>query len=478
MDYASERKLKLSTSWQDPTNISGSFNSSSDAGMSPPRVVTPTNNSAQAPKEFKIFLLLLQPKSKIFELIQLLYQPLDTTLGMILDRIPENATEPALGAQEYIGLCRPKQAEQEELLDLDLLASSVRPGVTSAQITLGEILVAIPRGYTGQEVASLSRQILANPKIVKLLKRADPLARKSKRSSSGRRKTRSSQQRSVHVLESHDEGVEPSSPEVRPPLIDSLPTAESERQMLLAMDKAAAEAAAANAAVSAGRPTLVNAHSERKLNVSSAFLQDAEQMSLDDSYSSWSKSFDASFSGIKGSADSVCSGASKRARRRRERQVRRMHLLQRSAGVGVLAMVAYYIMDPRRGHQSLTEEHEEQTQSPMGILGFLQCMLLLLTIYKAEQLLRAAYRRSNPTDPLYMSEERKCPFLKAATQSLAKFKQSYRRRLNKSAANASMDPTYQDDTMNSLPPAALAGMAMVDVPTGPHNPKLRSFKLK
>ena len=48
------------------------------------------------PNAYKIFLLLLQPESKIFELIQLIYMPNDTTVGKIIQMIPENATEPAL----------------------------------------------------------------------------------------------------------------------------------------------------------------------------------------------------------------------------------------------------------------------------------------------------------------------------------------------------------------------------------------------
>ena len=62
--------------------------------------------------------------------------------------IPENATEPALGNQVYSGLCRPKT--KEEILDMELLASESHAGI-SAKISLGEILVAIPEGYSGEQ---------------------------------------------------------------------------------------------------------------------------------------------------------------------------------------------------------------------------------------------------------------------------------------------------------------------------------------
>jgi hypothetical protein len=45
------------------------------------------------PNAYKIFFLLLQPKTKIFELVQLIYPPNDTTVGNILKMIPENATD-------------------------------------------------------------------------------------------------------------------------------------------------------------------------------------------------------------------------------------------------------------------------------------------------------------------------------------------------------------------------------------------------
>ena len=72
----------------------------------------------------------------------------DVIVLVMLRISPKNATEKALGRQEYIGLCRPRT--QEELTDLELIASEVRPGSMSAKITLGEILVAIPEGYTGK----------------------------------------------------------------------------------------------------------------------------------------------------------------------------------------------------------------------------------------------------------------------------------------------------------------------------------------
>ncbi|KAL3914907.1 MAG: hypothetical protein SGILL_005891, partial [Bacillariaceae sp.] len=210
------------------------------------------------PSSYKIFLLLLQPKLKTFELIQLIYSPNDTTIGNIIEMIPENATEPALGNQVYCGVCRPKT--QEEISDMDLLASESHSGVVSAKITLGEILVAIPHGYTGADVSVLAKQILANPKIVKLLKRADPLApKKSRRSSRRHRSSRRSRSKEhVEVMEQFNEEDEIKQ--------------EQDRHMKDAMKHAQQEAAAANARIPGGgvsKPTTATVGLTRTMSIAS-----------------------------------------------------------------------------------------------------------------------------------------------------------------------------------------------------------------
>jgi hypothetical protein len=362
------------------------------------------------PSSYKIFLLLLQPESKIFELIQLIYLPNDTTVGNIISMIPENATEQALGNQEYIGLCRPKT--QEEIVDKELLASETSSGVEveSAKITLGEILVAIPMGHTGPDVAALSKQILSNPKIVKLLKRADPLAPKKRRSRKGRSHrstTRSTSREKVHVLEKHDEAEE-------------IKLEESEQMMNKAMEHAAAEAAAANAQVSAGDDDSFVPKITRQDSIGSdgQSLGSSLQESVDESYSSWSKSFDASFS----VQSSICSGISRRAVRRRDRQAKRTRIIKRSGVVAFGAMVVLYMMDPR-GYSG--NHVQELTEAPMGFTGLFQVLFLLVALFKIERFIRST------TEENYSSES-KCPFLKAADTAMQQFKGKYAKKLKKS----------------------------------------------
>jgi hypothetical protein len=121
----------------------------------------------------KIFLLLLQPASKIFELIQLMYPAATTTIGKILEMIPHNATEPALGGQTYEGLARPKTS-RDEFRDLEMIASDDK-ALVYAGIRRGEVLIAIPEGYTSKQVVQLGKQILSNPRIKRLIDRASSL---------------------------------------------------------------------------------------------------------------------------------------------------------------------------------------------------------------------------------------------------------------------------------------------------------------
>lgn len=356
------------------------------------------------PNSYKIFLLLLQPESKIFELIQLMYMPNDTTVGNIIEMIPDNATEDSLGSQEYIGLCRPKT--QEEIVNKDILASNTSSGAESARITLGEILVAIPKGYSTSDVAALSKQILANPKIIKLLKRADPLAPKRRRSSKRRshRGSRSRSRENVHVLEQHDETEEIQEEE------------ESERMMKKAMEQAAKKAAAANAEVP-GEDLYIPIQQQQSNSSDNGSMQSSLQDSVDESYSSWSKSFDASFSVQ--SKSPIGSPVAKRQVRRKVRQARRLRVIKRAAVVGFCLMIALYMLDPQ-GY-SAESNFDHKTNTPMGLLGLFQVLFLLAVLYKTEKLVRA-------TTEGHTGEVR-CPFLKASDKAMRKFKEKYAKKL-------------------------------------------------
>lgn len=430
---ASNRGSTKTSSGRFPPNASSTSRktSSNVIGGSKNKLLS-SSRRKQDPSSYKIFLLLLQPKLKTFELIQLIYSPNDTTIGDIIKMIPENATEPALGSQTYTGLCRPKT--EEEIVDHELLASEPRTniGVNSAKITLGEILVAIPEGYSGADVAVLAKQILSNPKIVKLLKRSDPLAPKKSRRSSrrgmrkGARRSRSKEH--VEVMEKFDEEDEIKQEQEKK-------EKEEEQRMKEAIEHAAQEAAASNAQIP-GRtqPDIPKTNVMRSSSIVSLddslgeekSMESSLQESIDESYSSWSKSFDASF------ASSVCSGVSKRSARRRDRQSRRMKIIQRSVITGFVIMLAMYFMDPHGYRRSDEEKQVSQAatiENPMGLTGIFQCLFLLLSLYQVELFVRT----TSGTSDREGDGEGQSSFLEfiQSTRAMKKLKARFYKKLKK-----------------------------------------------
>mmetsp|Transcript_30300 Transcript_30300/g.46260 ORF Transcript_30300/g.46260 Transcript_30300/m.46260 type:complete len:745 (+) Transcript_30300:78-2312(+) len=183
-----------------------------------PNVATPSQRDLGIPPaeaSHKIFLLLLAPKSKIFEIIQIFYAPQDATVGDVLDLIPANATEPALASQSYTGVCRPKDGIH---IEPDAMASAAGgSGTGCARILKGEILIAIPKGYASRSCAVLSKTILANRKVGKLMDRSDPLSKIKKTKKKKRRASthrNSNGYKCIAVEASHD--VENSKEEEEP----------------------------------------------------------------------------------------------------------------------------------------------------------------------------------------------------------------------------------------------------------------------
>ena len=126
----------------------------------------------------RIFIFLLAPTEKLFECVRLEVFAdigINATVGDILDLIPRKATEPALVAQSLVGLCRRTQSDEATIL-------TNRNQRAAECINNGELLIAIPAGFTAVRCQSLVDRILKQqPKIRKLLQRTDPLApRKSK----------------------------------------------------------------------------------------------------------------------------------------------------------------------------------------------------------------------------------------------------------------------------------------------------------
>lgn len=210
-----------SASFLFPASISGL-----DPTHTSPSRTTTNNVPADDHSLSRIFILLLSPESRQFELIQISDLRLSvTTIGQILNLIPQASLVPALGDRPYIGLCRPKDG-------IEMTAHHVPAGKVPGgwRIIRGEILIAIPNGFSGMECMKMGEQILLNPKLVKLLQRRNPLAPREKRRSSRSSKSKSrvendggrshrSRKLSLQAVDENSEIVDDKLPPL--PLLDS-----------------------------------------------------------------------------------------------------------------------------------------------------------------------------------------------------------------------------------------------------------------
>lgn len=170
-------------------NLSTPSKSRSGLGIAAPpkspnsnRLLVPSVNPP-SPDLFTIFILVIHATKKIYELIRVNYNPATSTIRELIDYMKENISEDRLKEQNYIGLCRPRGSSPScrSITDMHMTASVMTRDGSDARIHCGEVLSAIPDGYSGKEIQLLTQHILKLPMMKKLLKRADPLSNSSKR---------------------------------------------------------------------------------------------------------------------------------------------------------------------------------------------------------------------------------------------------------------------------------------------------------
>jgi hypothetical protein len=113
------------------------------------------------------FILLLDPKSRIFELIEINDASPSSSIGDILKSIGEKCTDERLSEMYYVGLCRP--SDRVEFLDLG--AAAFPNTASSQQILENDVLVAILEDSTGFQMTKISKPILKNAKFRDMIRR-------------------------------------------------------------------------------------------------------------------------------------------------------------------------------------------------------------------------------------------------------------------------------------------------------------------
>jgi len=128
---------------------------------------TTTNNNnggsrsaqvAKKPYMLKIALLLVDAKTRRFELLQLEFDSDKALVSDALSQIPIHVTESVLSTQTYTGVCGANGIERKRTLPLFDFCSG------------NDVLVAIPSGTASDECARLAKPILVDKKVIGMVR--------------------------------------------------------------------------------------------------------------------------------------------------------------------------------------------------------------------------------------------------------------------------------------------------------------------
>jgi len=119
--------------------------------MSPMPLKVPSADSLQ------IVLLIMDPNSRRFELLQLEFDGVKSYVKDVLDQIRVSVSEETLKKQKYSGICDHLGNEMISVMKL------------SGFCINNDVIIAIPKGCTSKECAKLAKPILGDQKVVDML---------------------------------------------------------------------------------------------------------------------------------------------------------------------------------------------------------------------------------------------------------------------------------------------------------------------
>ena len=123
----------------------------------PAKAATPgsakkSDGTASGPA-LQVVLLLMDPKTRRFELLQLEFEAEKAVVADVLTQISLSATEQSLRTQKYTGVADRTGASKEKTV------------VLSSFCKANDIILAIPEGMKASECSKLARPILGDPKV-------------------------------------------------------------------------------------------------------------------------------------------------------------------------------------------------------------------------------------------------------------------------------------------------------------------------
>ena len=422
-----------SSSQRSASSLTAAVVTSSEAVFSSPSNTTAATSSSS---KIKILVLLLEPRAKIFELIQLSYRSRTTTLHDLLQLIPEKATTQELKLLSYVGFTTvPATSDKQSTSWItsksnnhlqDIYASADTDDASkgggillqrNAGFEMGNVFAAVPQGYTASKVTRLARQILNNPNVQKSVdKTISRMFRKKHKSSSPTKFSPSKALRYARIVQVEEEKDRHSKSSSSKTVIlahndtnDSLQPTQLERNFSYEQkNRSSRSKTHADKHTSSLDAYLARVPTIRVPNPcpsvssqTSSYTNLYEELSLDGSYSSWSQSLENSIASRYSQASKTNNKSEKTSHRkssRRERKKERAKLLQgiqHFAIVVIGSMMIYYYLDPRR-----TAAVPSNARG-MGMKDLLYAFLLFSLLFKIQRLFQKGPVRI---------EDSKCPF--------------------------------------------------------------------
>jgi len=118
---------------------------------------SPSSSAQLATSTIQVVLLLMDPNSRRFELLQLEFDSDKALVSDVLSQISHSATEQTLRDMDYGGVCDRSGTEMISSMKLSQFCKS------------NDVVMAMPRGMKGGDTAKLSSPILGDPHVVSML---------------------------------------------------------------------------------------------------------------------------------------------------------------------------------------------------------------------------------------------------------------------------------------------------------------------
>lgn len=113
--------------------------------------------AATTPKPIQIVLLLIDPTSRRFELLQLEFDANGAIVNDVLSQVHQSATEEIFRSMIYAGVCDLEGTEMIGLMKLVLFCRN------------NDVAIAIPSGLSAKDTAKLAEPILFDPKVEEMV---------------------------------------------------------------------------------------------------------------------------------------------------------------------------------------------------------------------------------------------------------------------------------------------------------------------